>query len=62
MATTTLIPHPLEVGRLASEVERYLAAVEAFREDGYEPRWAPEWIAASAAAPSLSRSDRREER
>jgi hypothetical protein len=27
---------------LIDEAERYLAAVDAFRAEGYEPRWRPE--------------------
>jgi hypothetical protein len=27
---------------LAEEAQRYLAAVEVFRAEGYEPRWRPE--------------------
>jgi hypothetical protein len=30
------------VDALAAEIERYLIAVETFREQGYEPRWSSE--------------------
>jgi hypothetical protein len=31
-----------EIQTLLSEIERYLVAVEQFRLEGCEPRWAPE--------------------
>lgn len=30
------------IDRLLDEIRRYLAAVEAFRREGCEPRWLPE--------------------
>lgn len=30
------------VDRLLEEIRPYLAAVDAFRREGYEPRWLPE--------------------
>ena len=36
-------------GELIVEVERYLAAVDAFRAEGLEPRWSPEGTAPVAA-------------
>ena len=45
------------------EAERDLGVVDALRAGGYKPRWAPEWLAAgAAAASSLSQSQRKEER
>jgi hypothetical protein len=32
----------LDIDELMREIERYLAAIEAFREEGCEPRWARE--------------------
>jgi hypothetical protein len=48
---TTLGLDRLEAGRLVREAERYLRAVDAFRAEGHEPRWAPEWLTAADAVP-----------
>ena len=39
---TELSTKPRDVAALLGEIERYLAAVETFRREGCEPRWAPE--------------------
>lgn len=31
-----------DVETLLAEIRRYLAAIETFRREGHEPRWAPE--------------------
>ncbi len=33
---------PQELATLFTEIRRYLAAVETFRSEGHEPRWAPD--------------------
>ena len=39
MAPTLPTYQALEAAELMREIERYLAAVEAFRREGCEPRW-----------------------
>ena len=39
MTATEAYAIPLPLDELASEVGRYLAAVEVFRSEGCEPRW-----------------------
>jgi len=48
-------PVPGDRDALVSEIERYLAAVEVFRDQGYEPRWLsgePAPYAQTAAMPT----------
>jgi hypothetical protein len=36
---TDLITEPIDIEALLAEITRYLAAVEAFRAEGYTPCW-----------------------
>jgi hypothetical protein len=46
---TTPVPDSLAVARLIGEAERYLAAVDAFREEGCQPSWAREHMDARSS-------------
>jgi hypothetical protein len=43
-------------GDLVCEAERYLALVDVFRAEGYEPRWRQQTLAHPSAHPSLERN------
>ena len=43
-------------GDIACEAERYLALVDTFRAEGYEPRWRSQAAALPRARPSTGRS------
>jgi len=46
---TDSLPADPDMTALILEVERYLAAVDAFRAEGLEPCWSPEGTAPAAA-------------
>jgi hypothetical protein len=43
-------------GDVACEAERYLALVDVFRAEGYEPRWRSQAAALPQARPSMERT------
>jgi hypothetical protein len=45
-------------GDVACEAERYLALVEVFRAEGYEPRWRSQAAALPTARRSMERSEK----
>jgi hypothetical protein len=47
---TDSLPADPNVTTLMLEVKRYLAAVDAFRAEGHEPRWSPECTGPAAAS------------
>jgi hypothetical protein len=42
-----------EIAALVGEIERYLVAVAAFRAEGHDPEWRPEWPPLTAAEPAV---------